>query len=48
MTVATVPVGVNPDGRPSRLVESIPSYVRRRLLTIVRTFIVYEPFTTFA
>lgn len=48
MAIATVPVQVNPDLRPSRLVESIPSYIRRQLLTIVRIFIVYKPFATFA
>lgn len=48
MAVESVKVGVNPDLRPSRLVESIPSYVRRQLLTIVRIFVVYKPFATFA
>lgn len=48
MAVASVEIGVNPDLRPSRLVESIPSYVRRQLLTIVRIFVVYKPFATFA
>lgn len=48
MAVSSVPVRVNPDLRPSRLVESIPSYVRRQLLTIVRIFVVYKPFATFA
>lgn len=48
MAVASVEIEVNPDLRPSRLVESIPSYVRRQLLTIIRIFVVYKPFATFA
>jgi hypothetical protein len=34
--------------RPSRLVKSISSYVRRSLMTIVRIFIVYRPLRFFA
>jgi hypothetical protein len=45
--VATVPVRVNEDLRPSRLVKSIPSYVRRSLLTIVRVFMTYKPMRFF-
>jgi glycosyltransferase involved in cell wall biosynthesis len=48
MAVAHVPVRTNPDLRPSRLVRSIPSYLRRSLLTIVRIFMTYQPFRFFA
>jgi glycosyltransferase involved in cell wall biosynthesis len=44
LTVASVPIRTNGDLRPSRLVRSIPSYVRRSLVTIVRIFITYRPF----
>ncbi len=47
MAVASVPVGVNRELRPSRLVKSIPSYVKRSLVTIVRIFVVYRPFRFF-
>lgn len=47
MAVVHVPVGVNPDLRPSRLVRSVPDYVRRSLITIVRISITYQPFRTF-
>lgn len=48
MAVVNVPVRVNEDLRPSRLVKSIPSYIRRSLVTMVRILIVYRPFRFFA
>ncbi|MEA3640711.1 MAG: glycosyltransferase family 2 protein [Lamprobacter sp.] len=48
MAIATVPVRVNPDLRPSRLLRSIPSYVWRSIVTIVRIFVIYRPFRFFA
>jgi glycosyltransferase involved in cell wall biosynthesis len=48
MAIAFVPVKVNEDLRPSRLVRSIPSYVKRSVMTIVRIFVVYRPFRFFA
>ena len=47
MAIASVPVRVNSELRPSRLVRSIPSYVWRSMVTIVRIFIVYRPFLFF-
>lgn len=47
LRIASVPVRTNADLRPSRLVSSIPSYVKRSLLTIVRVFVTYRPLTTF-
>jgi glycosyltransferase involved in cell wall biosynthesis len=44
LTVVSVPIRTNGDLRPSRLVRSIPAYVRRSLVTIVRIFITYRPF----
>lgn len=48
MTIVSVPVGVNEDLRPSRLVKSIPSYIKRSIITIIRIFIIYRPFKFFA
>jgi glycosyltransferase involved in cell wall biosynthesis len=45
--VTSVPVRVNGDLRPSRLVKSIASYVSRSILTIFRIFLVYKPFRAF-
>jgi glycosyltransferase involved in cell wall biosynthesis len=47
LRVVSVPIRTNPDLRPSRLVRSIPSYVRRSLLTIVRVVIIYKPLRLF-
>lgn len=47
MTVVSVPVRVNGDLRPSRLVRSIVGYVRKSMTTIVRMFVVYRPFRFF-
>lgn len=43
MRVVSVPIRTNEDLRPSRLVKSISSYVRRSLITILRVFITYRP-----
>lgn len=47
MAITSVPVRVNDDLRPSRLVKSIPSYVRRSLVTIMRIFMTYKPMRFF-
>ena len=47
MTVVSVPVRVNADLRPSRLVRSIPQYLWRSTLTIGRIFLIYRPLRFF-
>jgi hypothetical protein len=47
LTVISVPIRTNPDLRPSRLVRSIPNYVKRSLMTILRVFVIYRPLTLF-
>lgn len=47
LTVVSVPIRTNPDLRPSRLVRSIPNYVKRSLITILRVFVIYRPLTLF-
>jgi glycosyltransferase involved in cell wall biosynthesis len=47
MAITSVPIRVNGDLRPSRLVKSISSYIRRSIVTIVRVFIIYRPFRFF-
>jgi len=47
MAITSVPVRVNEDLRPSRLVKSVPSYVKRSLITIVRIFMTYKPMRFF-
>lgn len=45
--VSAVPVKTNGWLRPSRLVSSIWSYIKRSIITIVRIFAVYRPFVFF-
>lgn len=47
MAITSVPIRVNEDLRPSRLVKSIPSYIKRSIITIIRIFVVYRPFRFF-
>ncbi len=47
LNVASVPIRVNPQTRPSRLVKSTGQYVRRSAETIVRSFALYYPFRFF-
>ena len=47
MAIVSVPIRVNDDLRPSRLVKSIPSYIKRSIVTIIRIFVIYRPFRFF-
>lgn len=47
MTIVSIPIRVNCDLRPSRLVKSIPSYIKRSIITIIRIFVIYRPFSFF-
>jgi glycosyltransferase involved in cell wall biosynthesis len=47
LSIISVPIRTNGDLRPSRLVKSISTYVRRSLLTILRVFVIYRPLTLF-
>lgn len=46
--ITSVPIRVNPATRPSRLVRSIGSYVRKSIVTILRIFVLYKPLRFFA
>jgi glycosyltransferase involved in cell wall biosynthesis len=47
MAITSVPIRVNGDLRPSRLVKSIRSYIQRSIITIIRVFAIYRPFRFF-
>jgi glycosyltransferase involved in cell wall biosynthesis len=47
MAITDVPIRVNKTLRPSRLIKSVPDYLRRSVLTIMRIFMTYQPFTFF-
>jgi glycosyltransferase involved in cell wall biosynthesis len=48
MAITSVPIRVNGDLRPSRLVKSIPSYIKSSIATMIRIFVIYRPFRFFA
>jgi len=45
--VLFVPVGINPQTRPSRLMRSIPEYIGKSTVTIVRAYAMYRPLRVF-
>jgi glycosyltransferase involved in cell wall biosynthesis len=47
MAITSVPIRTNGDLRPSRLVKSIGSYIKKSIITILRIFVVYRPFRFF-
>lgn len=47
ITVKSVPIRVNGPTRPSRLIKSIGSYIKRSMLTMLRIFITYQPLRFF-
>ena len=48
LRVISVPIRTNGPTRPSRLIRNVPNYVVRSALTMIRTFVTYRPFRTFA
>lgn len=48
IAITSVPVGVNAELRPSHLVTSVPYYIARSVVTIVRVFVIYRPFRFFS
>ena len=47
MAITSVPVRTNKHLRPSRLIKSVPTYIRQSILTILRVFMTYKPFMFF-
>ena len=47
MGITSVPIRTNGYLRPSRLVKSIPAYIQRSILTILRIFMIYQPLRFF-
>jgi len=47
MAVEYVPVRINPQTRPSRLMRSMPQYLAQSGLTILRTYTLYRPLRVF-
>jgi hypothetical protein len=47
MPIVAVPVKVNSYMRPSRLISSLPAYLARSAVTVIRIFIIYRPLRFF-
>jgi glycosyltransferase involved in cell wall biosynthesis len=47
MKIISVPIGTNAVTRPSRLFKSIPQFIMRTLVTMVRAYATYNPLRTF-
>ncbi len=47
IAITSVPVRVNKELRPSRLMKSLSSYVLKSMVTIARIFVLYQPFRFF-
>lgn len=47
LAITSIPVRTNEDLRPSRLLSSIPNYIKKSVITIIRIFVVYKPFRFF-
>jgi glycosyltransferase involved in cell wall biosynthesis len=48
LAITSVPIRTNPKTRPSRLIKSLPTYLARSAMTILRSFVTYRPFRAFA
>jgi hypothetical protein len=48
VAIEDVPIATNPELRPSRLLGSTGSYVRRNGLAVVRAYALYQPLRTFS
>lgn len=46
--VESVRIGINPQTRPSRLMKSIPHYIRKSGVTIMRAYAMYRPLRVFS
>ncbi|MSR88793.1 MAG: glycosyltransferase family 2 protein [Candidatus Margulisbacteria bacterium] len=47
ISIASVPIRTNEDLRPSRLVKSVPHYIKQSVLTMSRVITTYKPLTVF-
>jgi len=47
IAITSVPIRTNNELRPSRLIRSIPRYIVRSVISIVRIFLIYRPYKAF-
>jgi glycosyltransferase involved in cell wall biosynthesis len=48
LKIVSVPVRTNKDLRPSRLIRSLPQYLMRSIVTMLRVYVIYRPLRFFA
>jgi glycosyltransferase involved in cell wall biosynthesis len=48
LKIESIPIRTNEDLRPSRLITSIPQYILRSVITMLRVYIIYRPVRFFA
>ncbi len=48
LTVVSLPVGTNPDTRPSRLFRSVPRFIASTAATMVRTYTMFRPLALYS
>jgi len=48
MAIVSVPIRTNADLRPSRLMKNTWTYIKRQTITIIRIFVIYQPFRFFS
>ncbi len=48
MSVVSVPVQTNTVTRPSRLFRSMPAFLRKQIITILRSYMMYRPLSAFS
>ena len=48
MAIVSVPIRTNTDLRPSRLMKNTWTYIKRQMITIIRIFVIYQPFRFFS
>ena len=47
LAIANITIHTNPVDRPSRLFKSIPEYIKRSIVTIIRVYAMFNPFRMF-
>ena len=47
MTVLSIPIRVNGQTRPSKLIKSLPSYIQKSIGSILKIFMIYRPLKSF-
>ena len=47
ISLGSIPIKTNPQSRPSRLAPNMWSFIKQSIVSIIRIYLIYEPFKTF-